>query len=227
MVHVGVTDRGENVSQLRFNPDSIYWSDYPAWIRDLIPSQDLTVALFVVRDLDPVQALQLVGAGTHPIQPVQLPVERPADPYSSRAHVAVGADPQDYALLATRVGDWTVVLDTSGMTFGDEAIALSRKGHEAAACAVNLTLETHLTYAVSGDRRFSLADPVSVLKIEDLPPALRSAAEASGAYAPEAQRSVRGATENFSLICALAGLELTLEDLRRLPLFGTKLDGTN
>ena len=213
------------MSQLRINPDSRRWSAYPSWITDLIPDQDLTLAMFVVSGLDPVQALERVGAGSHPIEPVTVSAERPADPYSSRAHVAVGAQPHDYALLATQVEDWTLVLDTSGITFGDEAIALSAGGHQAASCSVNAELDTHLTYAVSGERVFSITDPISVLRIDDLPPTLQAAARQSGVFVPENERIVRGAAENFILMLTLAGLSLTLDDLRELPWMGTKLDG--
>jgi hypothetical protein len=202
---------------------------YPAWVTALA-SENHGIGLYVVRDLDPAAALERAGARRPRIRPVELPAEVPDDEWYSRAQAALGvAAGEGSALVSFAVGDWTVVYDAGGLTLMDQAMLadLAVGDLEAAHCSVNIELDTHVAYTVDG-LAFWVGEPISVYRLEDLPERLRPAAEAAGIDWPtgnggEDDEHEWDPAENFRLVCAIAGLRLTLDDVRALPLLGAEL----
>jgi hypothetical protein len=91
-------------------------------------------------------------------------------------------------------------------------------GREAAACDRDINAHTRVRYAVDGEVRSVVVDPVSSVPPDELPEALRGPCSVAGIGAPGYPEW--SPAENFRLVCALAGLTLALDDIRRLPLLG-------
>jgi hypothetical protein len=199
-----------------FPPCTLDSEGTPMWITDLaddVPNHILHVA----RGIEPAEALEVLGAKPSLIQSCELPESKP-DEWTSLPAAALGIEPgSSAALLAGRIGEWTFVYDDSGFTCDDEATkALSADGRAAATSVFTINADASLLYAVGGEQ-VKLVD-VDYLDLEaDLPgmPAeLRAAFEAAG--------TVPAADFDGGIVmraaCALAGLPLTLEEIRRIPL---------
>ncbi|MFD2420024.1 DUF6461 domain-containing protein [Amycolatopsis pigmentata] len=210
-----------------FPPHTLDDDGCPIWITELA-NDDPNHTLHVVRGLEPAAALEAVGAKPHLFQPCELP-ERKPDEWSSLPAAALGITPGDCAaLLAGRVGEWTFVYDDAGATAGDETVvlSLSEDGRTAATSTYTINADASLTYAVNGEQLAWI--DVDSLDLEtdlaDLPDELRAAFEAAGVVEDEDLEPGQADYDiTMRAICALAGLQTTLEDLRKLPLLGTPL----
>lgn len=118
----------------------------PAWISEL-GAGDPHQLVHLVRDLRPLDALEVLGAKLRHVRPCTLPRER-ADEHTSLPGTALGESDRSAVLLAGRIGGWTFVFDDAGMTseVSDAdgslvipAVALSRVGGAALGLAHNFT----------------------------------------------------------------------------------------
>ncbi|WP_243788485.1 hypothetical protein [Saccharopolyspora gloriosae] len=114
----------------------------PAWISDL-GAEDPHQTVHLVRDLRPLDALEVLGAKLKHVRPCTLPAER-ADEHTSLPRTAFGEADCSSVLLAGRIGDWTFVFDDAGMAtevwdaaggLESAAVALSRGGGAALSLA--------------------------------------------------------------------------------------------
>jgi hypothetical protein len=201
-------------------------SGLPAWLDALTDDEDAYFTFHVVRGLAPADALAAIGARPALFMACVLPGEGAEPPRQ------VFGDPEcEAVLLAGQVGAWTFVHDAFGDTEAGEdprrrrsfvsmAEILSAGGNEAATSSVSINAGARLMYAVDGDLLLHAVGEVDAEK-DDVPTGLRAAVESAGTFAaaddrPDDAVSVRVA-------CALAGLNLTLEDLREIPLIGAPL----
>ncbi|WP_399895626.1 hypothetical protein ACGH7X_39775 [Streptomyces sp. BBFR51] len=204
-----------------FPPDTLTSEGLPAWIDDLACG-DPNHILHVARGIEPAKALEALGAEPELIRSVELPDSKP-DEWSSLPGAALGVEPGTSAvLLAGRVGEWTFVYDDAGETYDDEATsALSRDGRTAATSVYTINGDASFTYAVDS-RLVASIDVENLLLEEDLPgmPAeLRAAFEAAGiADWEDLEPGEVDSLIGMRTACALAGLTLTLSDIRRVPL---------
>ncbi|MFJ9562792.1 DUF6461 domain-containing protein [Streptomyces fuscichromogenes] len=204
-----------------FPPSTLDSEGTPIWISDLAAG-DPNHILHVVRGIEPAEALEELGAKPGLIQSCELPDSKPNE-WTSLPCAALGTAPGACAvLLAGRIGEWTFVYDDSGFTFDDAVTkALSADGRAAATSVYTINGDAHLTYAVDGEQ-VEWVNVDDLLVEEDLagmPAELRAAFEAAGIAEWEGLEP----GEADSLIamraaCALAGLALTLSDVRRVPL---------
>ncbi|WP_327113405.1 DUF6461 domain-containing protein [Streptomyces sp. NBC_01341] len=205
-----------------FPPSTLDSEGTPIWITDLATG-DPGHVLHVARGIEPAEALEVLGAKPGLIQSCELPDSKP-DEWTSLPCAALGIEPgTSAALLAGRVGEWTFVYDDSGFTCDDDAAtkALSADGRTAATSAYTINADASLIYAVGGEQ-VEWVDVDDLNLEEDLPgmPAeLRAAFEAAGNVPTEDFEP--GQADGIIVMraaCALAGLALTLEDIRRIPL---------
>ncbi|MDH6117280.1 DUF6461 domain-containing protein [Kitasatospora sp. GAS204B] len=208
-----------------FPADTLDEDGTPVWITDLA-SEHPNHTVHVVRDLSPQDALLALGAKPALITSCELPAERP-DEWTSLARAAIGPTDSGAVLLAGRVGDWTFVYDDGGLTGftldGDTpATLLSATGREAATSTFSINADTNLEYAVDGESLFAVyeeLDPTADEE-EEIPAALRDAVEAAGTFDQEdLDEGEPDGAINLRVLCALAGLRCTLDDLRRIPLW--------
>ncbi|MFI0463486.1 MULTISPECIES: DUF6461 domain-containing protein [Saccharopolyspora] len=207
-----------------FPPDTLDGEGIPIWITQLA-SDDPNHAVHVVRDLEPADALEALGAKPRLFRPCELPGSKP-DEWTSLPAAALGAEPGAGAtLLAGRIGAWTFVYDDAGYTVGDDdTTALSANGRVAATSMFSINADASLTYAVDGkELAWINVDDLDLEKdLPGMPAELRAAFEAAGTVEhdyldpgePDYDICMRA-------ICALAGLRCTVEDLRRIPLLAT------
>lgn len=204
-----------------FPPGALDSEGLPIWIRDLA-TDDPNHILHVVRGLEPAEALEALGAKPGLIQPCELPDSKP-DKWTSLPGAALGLPRgTGAALLAGRIGEWTFVYDDAGFTYDDEATnALAADGRTAATTVYTINGDAHLTYAVDG-KQVEWVNVDDLLLEDDLPgmPAeLRAAFEAAGTI--EIEDFDLGEVDGLIAMratCALAGLAVTLDDVRRVPL---------
>jgi hypothetical protein len=200
----------------------------PVWITDLA-SEDANHTVHVVRDLSPQEALLALGAKPELITSCELPAERP-DAWTSLARAAIeggpAAEDPGAVLLAGRLGDWTFVYDDGGLTgFGPDeappARLLSVTGKEAATSTFTINADTTLDYAVDGELLFVAVEELDLAgEEEEIPDVLREAVEAAGIFEQEdLEEGEPDGSINLRVLCALAGLTCTLDDLRRIPLW--------
>lgn len=192
----------------------------PAWISNLA-SRDPNHSLHVVRGLEPAQALGALGAAEESIRPCTLPDSNPDDRFSL-PFAALGAQPMTpAALLAGRIGEWTFVYDDSGYTFDGTAEALSRDGRTAVTTVYTINGDAYLMYAVDGEEVANI-NPDDLSLEEDLsgmPAELAAAFEAAGvADWEDLEPGEVDSLIGMRAACALAGLAVTLDDIRRIPL---------
>lgn len=192
----------------------------PVWIRDLAYG-DPNHSLHVVRGIEPAQALEILRAEPGSIRSCELPDSKP-DEHTSLPCAALGIEPGSAAaLLAGRIGEWTFVYDDSGYTFDGTAEALSGDGRTAATSVYTTNGDASLTYAVDGEEVEEIIVDDLALE-EDLPgmPAeLGAAFEAAGiAEWEDLEPGEVDSLIGMRTACALAGLALTLDDVRRFPL---------
>jgi hypothetical protein len=211
-----------------FPADTLDREGFPVWITGLADEYGLGI-VHVVRGLAPRDALQAVGARPGLIRPCQLPGQRP-DGRTSLPRAAIGAT-DSAVLLAGQFGAWTLIYDDSGMTdsvedyaspngFAPTAKMMSADGREAATSSFNIEADRSLCYAADGEVLFEThwdVDPEQ----DDIPAGLRAAVEAAGKLGSEGGDDDMAI--NMRVACALAGLNITLEDLRKIPLLAAEL----
>jgi len=204
-----------------FPPHTLDSEGTPIWISELA-NCDPNHILHVVRGIEPAEALRVLGAKPGLIRSCELPDSRP-DEWTSLPCAALGIEPGTAAaLLAGRIGEWTFVYDDSGFTYDDEMTkALSADGRTAAMSVYTINGDASLIHAVDGEQ-IEWVDVDSLDPEKDIPamPAgLRAAFEAAGTV--EMEDFEPGEADGLITMraaCALAGLALTLNDVRRLPL---------
>ncbi|WP_030883884.1 DUF6461 domain-containing protein [Streptomyces sp. NRRL F-5053] len=204
-----------------FPPSTLDSEGTPIWITDLA-ADDPNHLLHVARGIEPAQALQVLGADPGLIRPCELPDSKP-DERALLPAAALGIEAgTSAALLAGRIGEWTFVYDDSGYTDDDAATkALSAEGRTAATSVFTINADASLSYAVDGEQ-------IEWINVDDLhldedlpgmPAELRAAFEAAGNVPME---DFEPGEADFHVVmrtaCALAGLVLTLDDIRRIPL---------
>ncbi|WP_250288026.1 DUF6461 domain-containing protein [Streptomyces atroolivaceus] len=204
-----------------FPPSTLDSEGTPIWISDLA-NCDPNHILHVVRGIEPAEVLQVLGAKPGLIRSCELPDGRP-DEWTSLPCAALGIAPgTSAALLAGRIGQWTFVYDDSGFTYDDAMTkALSADGRTAAMSVYTINGDASLTYAVDGEQ-------IEWVNVDDLDPEedvpampaeLRTAFEAAGTVEMEGfEPGEADGLITMRAACALAGLALTLDDVRRLPL---------
>ncbi|MGW1564507.1 DUF6461 domain-containing protein [Streptomyces sp. NPDC002144] len=204
-----------------FPPSTLDSEGAPIWITDLA-SGDPNHILHVVRGIEPAEALEVLGAKPELIQSCELPDSKP-DEWTSLPCAALGIKPgTSAALLAGRIGEWTFVYDDSGYTFDDAATnALSADGRTAATSVYTINADAHLTYAVAGEQvEWVNVDDLDLNEdLPSMPAELRAAFEAAGNVpAEDFEPGEADGDIVMRVACALAGLALTLDDIRRVPL---------
>lgn len=202
-----------------FPPGTLDADGDPKWIGELAGANP-NHALHVVRDLDPGAALEIIGVKPHLIQPCDLPAAKPDD-WTSLPGAALGLEPgAAAALLAGRVVDWTFVYDDSGFTFDGAPEALSASGRTAATSVFTINADASMHVAVDGEEiAWINVDDLQEEDLADFPEELRTAFEVAGVV--EDQDAEPGEFDyavTMRATCALAGLTLTAEELRTLPL---------
>ncbi|MCX2733851.1 hypothetical protein OOZ19_26705 [Saccharopolyspora sp. NFXS83] len=129
-----------------FPADTLDSEGGPAWLSEL-GSGDPHQLVHLVRDLQPLQALEVLGAKLQHLRPCALPQER-ADEHTSLPRTALGDSECSAVLLAGRIRGWTFVFDDAGMTsevsdvggaLVTPAMALSRTGGAALSLANNFS----------------------------------------------------------------------------------------
>ncbi|MFD9698084.1 DUF6461 domain-containing protein [Lentzea sp. NPDC059081] len=206
-----------------FPPTALDSAGDPIWVSDLA-SVEPNHTLHVVKGLEPAEALEVLGANPRLFRTCELP-DAKADVWSSLVGKALGIEPGDSAaLLAGRIGAWTFVYDDAGFTSpGPHTISLSADGSTAASSLDTINADASLSYAVNGEE-LAFVDVNDLDLGADLPgmPAeLRAAFDAAGVFDDEdiAPGEVDHAI-GMRVVCALAGLVCTLDDLRRITLTG-------
>lgn len=190
----------------------------PRWI-DSLADEDPNHLVHAVRGLSPAAAIELIGGRVvRELAPGELPTER-LDLWSTPAHAAIGAERMTDLLVAGRCGDWTFVYDTSGVTgFTKEqqpmATLLSADGRVAATSDWTINAKTSIAYAEDGELVFAVTEAYDPERDdENTPDQLRPAIEAAGRVQDGDDYEV-----NMRIVCALAGLTWTPEELRAEPL---------
>ncbi|GAA1968591.1 hypothetical protein [Amycolatopsis minnesotensis] len=198
----------------------------PHWISALATGDDHNHVVHAVRDLEPAEALELLGVDRTDIRPCELP-DQPAE----LARAAVRPLNPSAVLIAGRAGDWTFVYDDFGVTGWlshlaerpppEAAKVLSGKGSAAATSHVSITGNTGFTYATGGEILVDVSDkPFERSDLLEEPPAeIRAALDAAGSFDIEYDDGLP-----MRMICALAGLPRTLDELRRIPLLIAPLE---
>jgi|GEM_PF-3510044 len=208
-----------------FAPDHLDETGSPAWINALGGEEyDPNHLVHVVRDLEPADALELLGVDRQAIRPCVLPTRSLGD-QTSLARAAIDPLNPIVVLIAARIGEWTFIYDDLGETgylwhleqrpplVATEA--LSAKGGIAATSHVAMTGHIDFIYAVDGNIQACHSDNgFAPTDLEDDAPAeVRAATEAAGTVDVEHDDGI-----TMRIICALTGLPRTLAELREIPL---------
>lgn len=200
---------------------------FPIWITDLADAEP-NHTVHVVRGLAPADALRVVGATPEMITPCQLPAQRP-DEGTSLPRAAIGPTDSGSVLLAGQIGTWTFIYDDMGLTaFGEDpedparsappAKLLSASGTEAATSTWTIDALAMLSYAVNGELLFDVSEDVDPAE-NDIPASLQSAVEAAGRFdSGDGEDDGLDSGICMRVLCALAGLNITLDELREIPL---------
>ncbi|MFE5564850.1 DUF6461 domain-containing protein [Amycolatopsis japonica] len=206
-----------------FPPGTLDSEGDPIWLTELA-SDDPNHTLHVVQGLEPAEALEALGAKPRLFRPCVLPEVKP-DEWTSLPRAALALDSGDSAaLLAGRIGAWTFVYDDAGHTLPhDDTILLSADGRTAASSLYTINADASLSYAVNGEQLAHLnVDDLDLdEELPGLPAELRAAFEAAGVFEIEDEDLEPGEADYaicMRVVCALAGLTGTLDDLRRIPL---------
>ncbi|WP_156959542.1 hypothetical protein [Nocardia sp. BMG51109] len=206
-----------------FSPEQLDETGSPAWINALGGEEyDPNHLIHVVRDLEPADALEVLGVDRQAIGPCVLPTRNPDD-RTSLARLAIAPLNPTVVLIAARIGDWTLIYDDLGETGYlwhleqrppvEAAEALSAKGTVAATSNVAMTGHIGFTYAVDGNILFWRSHDEFDPDLDDAPAEARAATESAGTIDAEFDDGVTMRT-----ICALTGLPRTLAELREIPL---------
>jgi hypothetical protein len=143
---------------LGFEPNTLGEDGCPAWIGELA-NDDPNHLVHVVRELEPADALALLGADPQLITACELPAQRP-DQWTSLARAAISPPDPLAVLLAGRTGDWTFIYDDLGLTLAsgqpgrpppETAQVLSSAGDVAATGCATITGHAGFIYAVHGE----------------------------------------------------------------------------
>ncbi|GAB3275219.1 hypothetical protein GCM10027456_65670 [Kineosporia babensis] len=191
-------------------------------------SQSLGFGLHVVRDLEPRQALVMVGGKfVRELDPGELPA-RPDGNWLNVLHQATGTTDEGALILAGQgTSGWSFAFDLSGLTAMDDEFDLpGMPGSTFRAKIVAQLPPGPLTRAlfscsVNGDEHLMFSDGsedsmfrlawTDTLPPEEFPPPLRPAAEAAGVHPDENDFDTY---QGLRTICALAGLAWTPEEFR-------------
>jgi hypothetical protein len=212
-----------------FAPGTLNPGGYPAWIADLGSREAADHTVHVISDMEPAIALQLLGAEQRLITPCQLPADR-RDRRTSLPRTGIGPADCSAVLLAGRIGAWTFVYDDAALTslsagHAPPAKLLSAYGRTAATSTTTLKACTDLAYAVDGQLLIHITaelDPAE--RGQDIPAGLQAAVEAARIF--ELDYPGKGEPDgaiNMRVLCALAELHCTLDDLREIPLLAAPL----
>ena len=193
---------------------------YPAWITALDNDDNTNHTVHVVRGLAPADALQAADRRQAVITPCRLPAQQP-DNGTSLPRAAIGPTDSGAVLLAGQVGPWSFIYDDAGMTsLAQDGVSpaevLSAAGREAATCT---DLNPELAYAVDGELLLHVIDDNISPADENIPAGLRAARRAAGNF--ESEDDEDGEDDygvNMRVVCALASLNITLDELRSIPL---------
>ncbi|WP_067666242.1 hypothetical protein [Nocardia miyunensis] len=206
-----------------FSPDQLDETGCPTWLSALAGEEyDPNHLVHIVRDLEPADALAVLGVDPQDIGPCVLPAREPGD-QASLARAAIDPRNPTVVLIAARVGDWTFIYDDLGETGylwhleqrpPVEAVeALSAAGVAAASSIVSMTGHIGFSYAVDGEILYGRAnDECYPSDLAGVPAEVRAAVEAAGAYDGESDDGI-----TMRMICALGGLPRTLDELRAIP----------
>lgn len=207
-----------------FFPDQLDETGCPTWLSALAGQEhDPNHLVHIVRDLEPADALAVLGVDRQEIRPCALPARKPGD-RTSMARAAIDPLNPIVVLIAGRVGEWTFIYDDLGETGYlwhldqrppvQAVSALSSAGGAAATSVVSITGHVNFDYAVDGETLCyhsrddsDLDDPARV------PAEVRAAVEAAGTVEAEYDDGI-----TMRIICALGGLPRTLDELREVPL---------
>lgn len=207
-----------------FPPGTLDWDGVPVWVSDLAFG-DPTHTVHVVRGLRRADALSALGARSDVITACQLQARRPEDGRMSLTRAAVSPTDSAAVLLAGQLGGWTFVYDDAGLSghLANEPAArsLSAAGQEAATSTCTAVVEISLAYAASGEL---LLDTIDDVDPYEAPSGLSGAVAAAGNFASSDDED--GDLDygiNMRVLCALAGLTGTLDDLRQIPLLAAPL----
>jgi hypothetical protein len=191
-------------------------------VGELARFPDRADCLYVVRGMEPAAALEVLGGEADLIRPCELPTGERDHNVSLPASVPANESGYDGTLLAGRIGAWTFVYDDVGLSDdGWRTQELSAGGNPAASAAYSINAVARLDYSVDGRELFSVGRDDLVLEnaLSVMPPELAVAFEDAGTFELD---YLRPGEPDFSIfarvVCALADLRCTLEDLRRIPL---------
>jgi hypothetical protein len=216
-------------------PPGTLTEGFPAWI-DAIEGEYAHYTVHVVRGLSPADALETFGARPASFMTCEPP-GAPADGQTSPPQSVFGQRGCAAVLLAGQAGAWTFVYDGLGGTevgedpqrrgsFASMAEILSAGGREAASSTSTTNADINLFYAVDGDLLLHAVEEVDP-ETDDIPAGLRAAVEAAGTFECADSRDDEDdgpdPAVNIRVVCALAGLNLTLEELRGIQLIGASL----
>ncbi|MFR9728287.1 hypothetical protein ACL03H_03595 [Saccharopolyspora sp. MS10] len=196
-----------------FPPGTLDEDGYPIWLSEL-DVLDPNHTVHLVRDLEPREALRILGADAEAATVRALPAERP-DGWTSVLRAALGSPDCMSALLAVRIGGWTAVFDDAGSTFaiggleslrgllagartGDfsalraqdppvmrsPAVVLSEAGGPAITVHHNISSLISLDYAVDGESAFA-TNSDDIDFLEEEPPAEVAAAIRAAGVVPD------------------------------------------
>ncbi|GAB3438008.1 hypothetical protein GCM10027570_00770 [Streptomonospora sediminis] len=221
-----------------FRPHTLDGDGCPSWISGLATA-DPNHIVHVVKGLEPAEVLEMLGAEPSSVQTCELPGEKPNE-WTSLPEAALGADghdsPEDadYAeygepasaagtLLAGSIGAWTFIYDDAGATVLPGTTA-ALAGHRRTAATSRLTLDgdTSVIYAVDAEELASInVDDLDLeADLPNLPPNLRAAFAAAGTIEDDGEPDPN---IGMRAVCALAGLQRTLKDLRQTPLLVARM----
>ncbi|MGW4132337.1 hypothetical protein [Amycolatopsis japonica] len=194
----------------------------PIWISELACFPDRGDCLHVVRGLAPAAALEILGAGSALVRPCELPRSKQGHNVSLPASSLSTESDHEGTLLAGCVGAWTFVYDDMGLANDEwKTQELSANERTAAAAEFSINAVARLSYAMDGQEIFESSRDNLVLEtdLSSMPPELVAAFEYAGTF--ELDYLDPGEPEFtifFRVLCALADLRCTLDDLRRIPL---------
>lgn len=194
----------------------------PIWISELACFPDRSDCLHVVRGLDPAAALEILGPGSELIRPCELPRSKQGYNVSLSASSLTIESGHDGTLLAGCIGSWTFVYDDMGLANDERKTQeLSANGRIAAAAECSINAVVRLSYAIDGKEIFEASRDNLVLETDlaGMPPGLVAAFEDAGTFELDYLDSGEPDINIFArVLCALADLRCTLDELRRTPL---------
>lgn len=203
-----------------FPKDTLDSEGLPVWIRDLA-CEDPNHSLHFVRNMDPVQALEVLRVDPGSIRPCVLPDTKP-NQYTSLPRAAFAGGSEDAAtLLAGRIGQWTFIYDDFGYSFDGTAESLSSEGRTAITTVYTINGHAILHYAVDGEEveEVIIDDLILEERLPEMPTELAAAFTAAGiADWEDLEPGEVDSLIGMRAACALAGNALTLDDIRRIPL---------